>query len=1237
MKTNPVCARQGVALVAVLAVMVLAIGILVAFLSLARTERSAASAYLSNAATRQMADNAVGIVQAQINLATTRGAGIAWASQPGMIRTYTTAGALDTAYKLYSAGTLTESSAARLDDDLPSAGWDGSPAVWTDLNAPVRVSGTSFYPILDAQILATGSDSRPKGFSVAATAPVATGTGANPVPMPVRWLYVLKRGEVVAATGSGSSAAVAGASADNPIVGRIAFWTDDETAKVNVNTAGVGSYWDTPHFSTVEDYKFANSQPLNGEFQRYPGHLAMTSLRAVFPQLTERQILETVTPRYQWGGSEQGTVDTFKMTAALNNGTVADKPLYSSVEETLFAASRSARSANPSLNRKDVEAGRFFLTSSSRAPELNLFDLPRVAIWPEAATASARTPFDEVIAFSSTIGGLPYFFQRGNPLNPAGDTALARNTQIFSYLKTLTSETVPGFGVDLATKFGTDRDQILTEIWDYIRSTNLSDTRLASGQFTSGDGYGYVTPLQMGTGTAATQGFGRAITVSELAFLFLCAADPVDTQNAPPNPKGLLGSNDTATNPGLGGVALNLNERRIQLMLLPEFFSVAQGNIRMFPKNLRFTISGLSTLKLGGQSLFAADSGSIRTNGEVEFNPNGTHFRKLGGPLDYRAIAANRGGPSESFAYPFISQFVTVPVANPGTPNPGSMTFEAGTLRILIESSPDNTNWSTLQEIVIQPPVSSAVPVPNLVRVGTTIPTSGPTTASQWWAFKRAGGRLANLTSDTGVYSFSAGVPVPRLPSPLTGRGTLIREPESTAYYTDVVRSMVSAHGDLRLHAGLRTVPAASFAPLGDWAATGPANALMHTLGLGHQNPEYVPGGSQFRRHFVTASPIYGGTGAGAGGYGAPDFATVPAAVLNVVATSGDFDNAMAWWPDGPFINKPDEGNVYTDGTSTPYFRNAQEEIQSVGFFSPNRMIPGPGMFGSLPTHLKRFAENPSRPELFAWRTVLFRKQPNHPNAVTVSSGGLPTSAPDHLLMDLFWMPAVEPYAISEPFSTAGKVNMNYQIRPFTYLTRRTGLHAVLENEKITAVPTTSNAVYKMTASSGAPTTPSYRQNIDISETLTQFDARFADASGRLFLSPTELCDLWLVPQGATLAGMGTFWSGYQLTGDNMRERPYTTIIPRLTTKSNTYTVHLRVQTLARTPGRMTAAPLEFDTAKGDKITGEHRGSSTLERYVDPNEPGLPDFADAATFNDPSTDIDSYYKFRIIGSKKFTP
>ncbi len=39
--------------------------------------------------------------------------------------------------------------------------------------------------------------------------------------------------------------------ADNPIVGRTAFWTDDESCKINVNTAADGAFWDTPHVDAL--------------------------------------------------------------------------------------------------------------------------------------------------------------------------------------------------------------------------------------------------------------------------------------------------------------------------------------------------------------------------------------------------------------------------------------------------------------------------------------------------------------------------------------------------------------------------------------------------------------------------------------------------------------------------------------------------------------------------------------------------------------------------------------------------------------------------------------------------------------------------------------------------------------------------------------------------------------------------------------------------------------------------
>ena len=68
--------------------------------------------------------------------------------------------------------------------------------------------------------------------------------------MPVKWIYVLRDGQMTAPTsGDASKVSFSGSvvpTQSNPIVGRIAFWADDETCKLNINTASEGIYWDAP-------------------------------------------------------------------------------------------------------------------------------------------------------------------------------------------------------------------------------------------------------------------------------------------------------------------------------------------------------------------------------------------------------------------------------------------------------------------------------------------------------------------------------------------------------------------------------------------------------------------------------------------------------------------------------------------------------------------------------------------------------------------------------------------------------------------------------------------------------------------------------------------------------------------------------------------------------------------------------------------------------------------------------
>jgi uncharacterized protein (TIGR02600 family) len=323
-------------------------------------------------------------------------------------------------------------------------------------------------------------------------------------------------------------------------------------------------------------------------------------------------------------------------------------------------------------------------------------------------------------------------------------------------------------------------------------------------------------------------------------------------------------------------------------------------------------------------------------------------------------------------------------------------------------------------------------------------------------------------------------------------------------------------------------------------------------------------------------------------------------------------------------------------------------------------------MFGSLSTGV--ISNTP-------WQTLLFRPQPvvNGANQVSASSGpgvyyahteaAVPayqdtgynkyTTIPDHLFMDLFWMPIVEPYAISDSFSTAGKINMNYQIEPFSYIDRSTSLVCLLKSEKLVAVPDAADYYYKKLLPVGSEPAfpnavfrfPIYTLNAngtsdETGGSLRQFKTRF-DA-GDIFRSASEICDIFLVPCNADGTAPGStwttdtdaaaYWASHRLTGDNSRERPYTDLYGRLTTKSNTFTIHMRVQSLKQSPVDRAAGKWVEAT---DTIVGEYRGSTLIERYLDPSQ----DLASADYGATPNAtgNLDSYYKFRVVRSTQFVP
>jgi uncharacterized protein (TIGR02600 family) len=461
-------------MVLVMALMVIAIitVLLVALFEGASLQTRTAQGSAIIAQEEMLADSAAALVEGQIAQASTQ-PGQTWMSQPGLVRTYSLTNAANpraptACYKLYSTPSLaamtdTSGSVAFMATDMPT-NWSSEPALYTDLNAPVQTStGESVYPIFDPSATNTV-----QGVSI---------DSPNTAQMPVAWLYQLQDGTL----GPASNATAA-----NPIVARIAFWTDDDTSKININTAGYGASWNTPRVNSAADIAAGAEQPAQGEYPAYPGHPATTSLNVVFgsatnaPTLAQEQQWLGMTPRYAWGGSQFGTQPTTPgETVPMKTG-----HLYASLDELLFSASatNSVPRATNSITTAQLEAARFVLTAHSVAPETTLLGEPRVAIWPVADSTARTTADDRAIMTVATVGAgttntRDYFFQRNSPLNPLDDfttnsttapgSSAASNVQLFNDLVNRGNVSLPGCGTTFAAKYsGAAWTQVLLEIAD---------------------------------------------------------------------------------------------------------------------------------------------------------------------------------------------------------------------------------------------------------------------------------------------------------------------------------------------------------------------------------------------------------------------------------------------------------------------------------------------------------------------------------------------------------------------------------------------------------------------------------------------------------------------------------------------------------------------------------------------------------------------------------------------------
>ncbi len=584
--------HRGLALIIVLSMLALSTIVMLAFLSVADTEHKGTMGYSSSQTARRLADTAVNIVIAQIRGGSDQddsNQGREFhATQPGAVRKYNQDGAFLAGYKLFSDAEMIYQSTAGSNGDgaardeynfvknsEPIPGWnrDVNIARYVDINEPVikgvaDADGTVdrsqvFFPVIDpraAYDMDPGPGFNPvEGFQYATTTAlsgndISQKDAADNTPivqppadldrlrlaMPVQWLYMLKDGTLgtlndnLTFTGPGQVQSTE----QNPIVARLAFWTDDETCKLNINTAGEPTYQGRPTYYHERDHRWADYPAARGEYQRFSGHPATVALSSVLypnPTLAADRDMETygklqgsaalrrvlsvknriyeIVPRLATGGSEGGTKlfagDTYNnggtaglttdvvLTAALN------ERLYASMDELIFTGeggttrTRTLTSIDGGdlFNKQTLERGAAFLSAHSRASEISMLGLPRIAMWPISTDVSSRTGFDKLIAFCSRLGtptsNNQYIFQRFNSRDPFSDiNNIPRNKALLDMLDKILADAVfPAetaisgagntFKAKMRSAFGMDNyRQVIVQMFDYIRCINLYDSFL---------------------------------------------------------------------------------------------------------------------------------------------------------------------------------------------------------------------------------------------------------------------------------------------------------------------------------------------------------------------------------------------------------------------------------------------------------------------------------------------------------------------------------------------------------------------------------------------------------------------------------------------------------------------------------------------------------------------------------------------------------------------------------------
>lgn len=1211
----------------------------------------------------------------------------AWATQPGLIRVYTADDSgLQNAFKLYSSKDSVASSPEELQaDEAAIRQWQSAPERFTDLNEPVTdAGGEQHYPILDPRASSLGVE----GFAYAEDAAIGT-VAHEALPMPAEWLYVLRDGTFGTLDAEGRWQGQSTASQGNPIVARLAYWTDDETSKLNINVASEGIPWDVPRADTPWERAYALNQPMRGEIQRYPGHPAMTSLSSVlFPgkaanhpdeekRLTEGELrhIYALTPRA-----------VFREGNDVEELAFEDDPLHASEEAWSHAAKRRG------LEHANRLHG--FVTTTNPSPEITIHGAPRMSMWPiheQLNSPLTATEYDRRSAALSTLDRRRYHFIRRDPSSRHWEfyvSAARQNVRLFKLIMDQTYHPMPTHKKSLADKYGArlgeenyrddvdyDKDHyaIALSMFDRIRTTNILDPNVEEPFTQAGPGssigFGIVSSINMigrhlqshngsssnsanwHNSTLEPQGAGRNYTLSEVVLTAYATSEVTISAWNEDGPvfSGIAGPDTRVMEPILANehpeyerwIGRRFSEEDvgktfliIEVGLIPEIFSPAQGYPRKAPiHSLRLLTDGV-----GYRGGLSEDTG---------LKLNGVPLLLWGHAVEQDEYPQR--GPLISTVDPTRESFLELPTDWQGTGGMGGpRLFQFGRFtldedqrgwygtKFLPNGTGPLAHWYCQSPVIIEKgrglvftqeePISFV-----LYDQGAQGATTGNLNRLFHVRFAQPGEAFTVPGPERNTAVYSGWTRRFRNAAHASGPNFIpLTDPKGS----ETIKGLSVSHGDYRHVALKRVVPSELFThhPLAESQRA--SHSLAWAVGGGVDVEETATQGPESIGRSLVEGVDYAREAL-------PDFVQDPGDRDRFAPLLGenyhfpidptitrDFDNGLGNVPDGAYINSADGGEDDVPGNSlidpkTPYFdleptREFTFHGVSKAHHFARRMAPSPVAFGSLPS-----ASQANAP----WTCLLFRPNVSDParfphlgeagnamlwerNRTTLEAFEVPqmasvvgdTSYPaDHLWLDLFWMPTAEPVHAGGVMATEGKVNMNYQMFPYTYIKRATALHAVLKAEELLAIPTTAGPTYKTSQDN-----PNWRHRIDARETLKQFDETFA--KGKIFITESEICEQFLIPEGESWDGTGqsmrAFWDRHRLSGDNTLERPYAGLYSRLTTRSNAFRVHYRIQLIDKGDA---SPPDEFDP-NTDTITTDHRGAKIIERVLDAEAESMPNY-----------------------------